>query len=271
MTVTNFFLGFALFLIGFGSYIWFKQAFSVLPNEFYANVSEDKKIEFIKYFGKGVFVSGICILIVILDLFSNDIIKWSAFGFTLAYSDLFIRLSRKLNKVDKIVETDNNTQIVSNGVTTPRFKFKKVSAIALVGVLGIFVFGGYLIHSFYDISIFDSPFEKKLVEDEVLISSVYISMFNQNFDLDEPQLTDLVNILNNIEFHKEISNQSNDFETIYSVNDIFFTIIDNSGNVFEIQANDDILLVIKNGHYFRYLVDEWVCDALAMFVYNLIS
>lgn len=235
-----------------GVFIWLREDFRLLPKNLYKSLKEEDRQVFIKNFGKGLTLTGICILTACIDVFFNDILRWSLFGFTLAYSDLYLRKARKL-------ATDNNFRrknIINNKSSNEYTKISKRN----MTIIASFVFatvglGLYIASSFFSL-INNKPFENFISVDEVATASVYYNSIDKKVDMDNIQLNGLIDIFNDMIIYEESPTNTMNSDMI------MFNIEKNDGTIYEIKAMGNIFLISINDVLYQYIIDESISEQM---------
>lgn len=241
----------------FGVFIWLREDFRLFPKALYKNLATEDRSEFTTNFGKGLTLTGICILTACVDLFNNDIIRWSLFGFTLAYSDLFLRRARKLAmNVNVNVSTKTKSEKIDDIVLLKIIKNKKKN-IAIISsfVLGTILLGGYILVSFYTL-INNKPFENFISTENVVSASIHFVPTNQTIELNNYQLNEFIEIFNNMIIYEEITTNFFDSDMIT------YNITRDDGTVYEIKAMGNLLMININDVLYRYTIDEKISEEL---------
>ncbi len=237
-----------------GVFIWLKQDFRLLPKKICITIKPEDRPIFIKNFGKGLALTGICILTACIDVFHNDILRWSLFGFTLAYSDVYLRKARGLAIDVKIKKSDNTVKV--DGLPKRKSLNSKINtAIISSFVLGTVGLGVYIAVSFYTL-INNKPFENFISTEEIVSASIYFSPIDETILLNDYQLNELFEILNDMIVYEEVSSN-------FSNGDAFrYHIEKNDGTVYQIKAMGNLLLISINDILYRYTIDEQVSEKI---------
>lgn len=235
----------------FGVFIWFRNDFRLFPKTLYNNLTTKDRAVFTSNFGKGLTLTGICIITACVDMFYYDIVRWCIFGFTLAYSDIYLRKARKLaistkTKVEKTQKLDYNIRIKNRN--------KNIAVISSF-VIGTILLGGYILSSFYSL-INNKPFEDFISTENVVSASIYFVPTNQTIELNNYQLNEFIEIFNNMIIYEEITTN------FYNSDMITYNITKNDGTIYEIKAMGNLLMININDILYRYTIDERVSEKL---------
>lgn len=257
MSFFNLMLTIAIMFTISGVYIYFKEDFFLVPKLFYKNLKDEDRKEFITNYGKGVFFTGVCLVFALVDLLGVEVIRWSLFGFTLAYSDLYLKRARKLNVIKKLILPIKKP---NQKITV---KAKTYSSIVSVVIIGNIVFGAFLINSLHNLAN-NRPFEDYIDIDEVAQASINITQTNQIIELDKTQLKQFVEIFENIVVYEEIFTQTFDADMLT------YKIFQKDGTVIEVKAMGNILSLNLNGDVCKYVINENVSEEFIFFAFNKI-
>lgn len=259
MSILNFILIIAIIDIVIGVFILIKEDIGFVPKKLYGKLKDENKKEFTQYFGKGLTITGLAILIAGVSIFSEVIIRWTLFGFTLAYSDMYFKKARKLVIQDNIAMAEVNTDTVIK-----KYKSKKSGLFASVSVLGLFILGVFLVNSFNAV-VNSNDFENNIDTNEVMLATVYIAPTKQDMTLNENQIENFVEIFNDMIIYEEITTES------IIADAITYNIIMTDGTVFEVKIVGDLLIIRINGVLYRYTIDTLSGEKLNYLTKDLIN
>lgn len=238
-----------------GIFIYIKEDFAFVPNLFYKNLKKEDEFEFIKNYGKGVFLTGFCLICVLVDFSGIEAVRFTLFGFTLAYSDLYLKKARKLAHTTKV---KSNVKLGSKN----RFKSKYNRTIASIGVAGTVVLGIYFVGAFMILAN-NKPFKESISLDEVETASIYLKPIDSNKQLTLSQLEEFIYIFSDIVVYEELA------QPTFLGEPITYTIEINDGSVYEIGAMGNYLFIKLNDDFKSYIIHEDVTEELIYFATSL--
>lgn len=245
-----------------GIYIFIKKDFTFVPNRFYINLKESDKNDFIKNYGIGLCLTGICLIFAIVDFFNSYIIRWGLFGFTLAYSDIYLKKARRLNFYHKKNFKFKQLEFIKNNqkLTLKTKTYQVIVAGCMVLSISL---GLYLVNSFYTLAN-NRPFEDFIQFDEVSSASIYVSTQNEFVELNATQIQSFADIFNNIVIYEEKK------DNFINANAITYNINKNDGTVLEVKSIGNTLILYLNGDFSSYIINEDVSEQLNFWAFSII-
>lgn len=244
----------AIFLTIWGLLMCIRKDFSLVPTKIRDNLTQEQH-EFMSNFSKGIALTGICLLIGATNFIDVQIIRFAMFGFTLAYSDLFLRRARKLANSSK-------TSTIKTVTTIKRYRSKHSGIIASIFVVSTVVLGIYLVGAFMKLTN-NKPFADYINLAEVETASVNLKPINTTVELNSIQLEEFINIFSDIVVYEELVQPTLIGEPITYIISI------NDGCVYEIAAMGDFLFINLNNELKSYIIQENISEKLIFLASSL--